>query len=199
MSFGRSRGPAAEYWDCYYNYYSRCSFQCKYCWALNWKKDGPIHLADTLENLPRYIDRYQPSEIMLSNTADAYQSAERTTLATRTILEYLEKNYPELDVCILTKSPLVLRDIKLLSGMRCRVGLTELFEEVRNPNTPIMVERVVNDIDEIVRYVRFEGWQNTHEGEREVKIALRRTLFKYKLHQDVELFDKAYGYIRQYY
>ncbi len=61
------------------------------------------------------------------------------------------------------------------------------------------MERVVNDIDEIVRYVRFPGWQSTSAGEREVRKALRKTLFKYKLHQDMELFDKAYGYIRQYY
>jgi type I restriction enzyme R subunit len=80
-----------------------------------------------------------------------------------------------------------------------KAALTELFEEAKNDKTPIMVERVVNDIDEIVRYVRFDGWQNTHAGEREVKMALRRTLFKYKLHQDQELFDRAYGYIRMYY
>ena len=49
-----------------------------------------------------------------------------------------------------------------------------------------MVERVVNNIDEIVRCVRFDGWQNTHAGEREVKMALRKTLFHYKLHQDQE-------------
>jgi type I restriction enzyme R subunit len=68
-----------------------------------------------------------------------------------------------------------------------------------NPETPIIVERVVNDIDEIVRVVRFDGWQSTHAGEREVKVALRKTLFKYRLHQDQELFDRAYGYIREYY
>jgi type I restriction enzyme, R subunit len=82
---------------------------------------------------------------------------------------------------------------------RGKAALTELFQEVRNKSTPIIVERVVNDIDEIVRYVRFDGWQNTHAGEREVKNALRKTLFKYKLHQDQELFDRAYGYIRTYY
>ena len=80
-----------------------------------------------------------------------------------------------------------------------KAALTQLFEEARNPDTPIIVERVVTDIDEIVRYVRFDGWQSTHAGEREVKLALRRTLFKYKLHQDQELFDRAYGYIREYY
>lgn len=80
-----------------------------------------------------------------------------------------------------------------------KAALTQLFEEARNPETPIIVERVVNDIDEIVRVVRFDGWQSTHAGEREVKLALRKTLFKYKLHQDQELFDRAYGYIREYY
>ena len=82
---------------------------------------------------------------------------------------------------------------------RGKAALTELFEEARNDRTPVMVERVVNDIDEIVRHVRFEGWQTTHAGEREVKKALRKTLFKYRLHQDQELFERAYGYIRQYY
>ena len=47
--------------------------------------------------------------------------------------------------------------------------------------------------------VRFDGWQDTHAGEREVKIALRKTLFKYRLHQDTALFERAYGYIREYY
>ncbi len=82
---------------------------------------------------------------------------------------------------------------------RGKAALTELFQQVRNHDTPVVVERVVNDIDEIVRVVRFPGWQQTSAGEREVKKALRATLFKYKLHSDKELFDKAYGYIVQYY
>jgi type I restriction enzyme, R subunit len=82
---------------------------------------------------------------------------------------------------------------------RGKSALTEMFQEVRNKETPIIVERVVEDIDEIVRLVRFDGWQTTSAGEREVRRALRQTLFKYKLHTDKELFDKAYGYIREYY
>jgi len=77
--------------------------------------------------------------------------------------------------------------------------VTELFNEVKTADTPILVERVVTDIDEIVRLVRFPGWQGTQAGEREVKKALRKALFKYKLHADEDLFEKAYGYIRQYY
>lgn len=80
-----------------------------------------------------------------------------------------------------------------------KAALTELFNDVRTAATPIIVERVVTDIDEIVRLVRFPGWQGTQAGEREVKKALRKALFKYKLHPEEELFDKAYSYIRQYY
>ncbi len=82
---------------------------------------------------------------------------------------------------------------------RGMAALTDLFNEVKTPETPIIVERVVKDIDEIVRLVRFPGWQSTLAGEREVKKALRKALFKYKLHADEELFEKAYSYIRQYY
>ena len=82
---------------------------------------------------------------------------------------------------------------------RGKAALTELFNEVKTAETPIMVERVVADIDEIVRLVRFPGWQGTQAGEREIKKALRKALFKYKLHADEELFEKAFSYIRQYY
>lgn len=82
---------------------------------------------------------------------------------------------------------------------RGKAALTDLFNEIKTAETPIIVERVVADIDDIVRLVRFPGWQGTKAGEREVQKALRKALFKYKLHADEELFEKAYSYIRQYY
>ncbi len=82
---------------------------------------------------------------------------------------------------------------------RAKAALTELFQEVKNPETPIIVERIVSEIDEIVRVVRFPDWQNTSAGEREVQKALRKVLLNYKLHREQELFDRAYAYIRQYY
>jgi type I restriction enzyme R subunit len=80
-----------------------------------------------------------------------------------------------------------------------KAALTELFSEVRNEKTPMIVESIVNDIDEIVRIVCFPGWQQTIAGEREVKQALRKVLLKYTLHQDQDLFDRAYAYVAQYY
>jgi type I restriction enzyme R subunit len=48
-----------------------------------------------------------------------------------------------------------------------------------------------------VKKVRFPDWQYSSEGERLVQKSLRNVLYlKYKLKDD-ELFDKAYGYIRQ--
>lgn len=82
---------------------------------------------------------------------------------------------------------------------RGKAALTELFNEAKTAETPIMVERVVADIDEIVRLVRFPGWQGAQAGEREVKKVPRKALFKYKLHADEDLFEKAFSYVRQYY
>jgi len=36
-------------------------------------------------------------------------------------------------------------------------------------------------------------------AEREVKKALRSTLFKYRLHADTDMFEMAHGYVKQYF
>ena len=80
-----------------------------------------------------------------------------------------------------------------------KAALTELFLELKTNKTPAVVERIVEDIDAIVRIVRFPGWQKTTSGEREVQKSLRKALLKYKLHKDQILFEQAYSYIKEYY
>jgi type I restriction enzyme, R subunit len=80
-----------------------------------------------------------------------------------------------------------------------KAALTDLFLELKTKQTPAVVERIVDDIDSIVRVVRFPGWQGTAAGEREVQQSLRKSLLKYKLHKDQQLFDRAYAYIKEYY
>ncbi|MBQ20485.1 MAG: DEAD/DEAH box helicase [Flavobacteriales bacterium] len=80
-----------------------------------------------------------------------------------------------------------------------KAALTELFLEIKDDQTPAVVERIVSDIDSIVRVVRFPGWQKTNTGEREVQKSLRKALLKYQLHKDQVLFDRAYAYIKEYY
>lgn len=80
-----------------------------------------------------------------------------------------------------------------------KAALTELFLELKTDTTPAIVERIVNDIDSIVKVVRFDGWQNSSVGEREVKRELRKILWtKYQI-KDEELFNRAYDYIKEYY
>jgi len=82
---------------------------------------------------------------------------------------------------------------------RGKAALTELFESLKGEDTPIIVENVVNEVDEVVRAVRFEGWQNTRDGDRLVQQALRRTLYiKFKI-RDNDVYEKALGYVREYY
>ena len=80
-----------------------------------------------------------------------------------------------------------------------KAALTELFLELKTDQTPAVVERIVTDIDAIVRIVSFPGWQKTTSGEREVQKSLRQALLKYQLHKDQVLFDRAYSYIKEYY
>ena len=80
-----------------------------------------------------------------------------------------------------------------------KAALTSLFQSVRNEHTPIIVERIVSDIDGIVKIVRFPGWQNTSTGQKMVKRNLRDVIMrKYRIN-DPDVFAKAYNYVEQYY
>ncbi|CAH0168621.1 type I restriction endonuclease subunit R [Plantibacter cousiniae (nom. nud.)] len=80
-----------------------------------------------------------------------------------------------------------------------KAALTELFEALKGDETPIIVSNVVDRIDEVVRAVRFDGWQSTLEGDREVRKALRQTLYvQFKIREN-DVFAKALGYVQEYY
>jgi len=87
----------------------------------------------------------------------------------------------------------------LSQAKSAKAALTELFLEMKTDQTPAVVERIVTDIDNIVKYVRFDGWQNSTTGERDVKKELRKIIWvKYQI-KDEELFNRAYDYIKEYY
>ena len=84
---------------------------------------------------------------------------------------------------------------------QAQAALTELFESVKTPETPFVVENVVHDIDtqvvDIVR--RFNNAFKTVTGQTEVRKMLRTILWlKYKI-KDNEVFEKAYKYVEMYY
>jgi type I restriction enzyme R subunit len=80
-----------------------------------------------------------------------------------------------------------------------KAALTELFEALKTDDTPIIVDNIVSRIDEVVRGVRFEGWQSTIRGDQEVRQALRKTLYVQFKIRDNDVFEKALGYVREYY
>lgn len=132
----RSSLPDAEY---VVNPYAGCLFGCAYCYASfmgrflgepidSWgqylyvKKNAVSIFARDLKRL----SRVQPnSSILLSSVTDPYQGAENKYRLTRGILEVLAQHRYNGLVSILTKSPLVTRDLDILRKLpKVEVGLT---------------------------------------------------------------------------
>ncbi|MBG0738897.1 HsdR family type I site-specific deoxyribonuclease [Paeniglutamicibacter antarcticus] len=78
-------------------------------------------------------------------------------------------------------------------------ALTQIFEEYRPEGVPVIVGKVVADIDAIVKEVRWDGWNNTKEGDKAVRIAIRKVLVRYGLPASGDLFDHAYAYVSENY
>ncbi|MFB9357821.1 type I restriction endonuclease subunit R [Actinoplanes nipponensis] len=78
-------------------------------------------------------------------------------------------------------------------------ALTQIFNEYAPKNTPVIIGRVVVDIDAIVKEVRYDGWSHTKNGDRLVRIAIRKVLQKYHLPASGDLFDHAHAYISEHY
>jgi DNA repair photolyase len=79
------------------------------------KKNAPEVLSRTLRfGSDRHLKLLEGEAIVIGTATDPYQPAERRFRVTRGILEVLA-DHPGLSVVIITKSPLVTRDIDLLS------------------------------------------------------------------------------------
>jgi DNA repair photolyase len=107
------------------NPYTGCGHRCLYCYATSFIKNfyHPRPKKEFLRIIEREIKNIpEGSLISLSNSSDPYQPLEKTHKLTRKFLELLlEKNYR---ILIITKSDLVLRDLELLTKLRCAVSLT---------------------------------------------------------------------------
>src|SRR3954468_3787452 len=79
------------------------------------KRNAPEVLSRTLRfGSDRHLKLLDGASIVIGTATDPYQPAERRYRVTRGILEVLA-DHPGLSVCIITKSPLITRDIDLLS------------------------------------------------------------------------------------
>jgi len=78
---------------------------------------------NAVELIPKNIKKYKNKSIMISSVTDPYQPAERKYKLMRGILENLIPIQP--DLCVMTKSDLITRDIDLLKKFKkCIAGVS---------------------------------------------------------------------------
>ena len=148
----RSGIPGVDY--CI-NPYVGCFHGCKYCYATFMKRftghtEAWGSFVDVKVNSPevlqRQLQRKARGRVMISSVTDAYQPIEAKYKLTRKCLEVLlEHQFP---VDILTKSPLVLRDLDLIKEFKdIEVGITvttndEKIRKVFEPKAPSITARI---------------------------------------------------------
>lgn len=114
------------------NPYVGCVHGCVYCYARFMKKftdhdelwgeflDVKINAPDLI---PQNTDKYQGKSITIASVTDPYQPIEEKYELTRKILEKLIPLEP--DLCVMTKSDLITRDIDLLKQFeQCKAGIS---------------------------------------------------------------------------
>jgi type I restriction enzyme R subunit len=78
-------------------------------------------------------------------------------------------------------------------------ALTQIFLECAPEDTPVLIGRIVEQVDAIAKQVCHPGWVSKPGSIRDVRRALRTTLKQNGLEHDGDLFDRAYAYIELHY
>ncbi|HOW98332.1 MAG TPA: radical SAM protein [Kiritimatiellia bacterium] len=151
----RSRIPGVEY---VINPYLGCGHGCRYCYAVFMTKHSRHHagaawgsFVEAKTNIAAILRdelrrKRKTATAMLSSVCDPYQPAERRYKLTRACLEALRDFGWGME--ILTRSPLVLRDLDILqSGSRVSVGFSvptddDRVRRVTEPNAPPIGSRI---------------------------------------------------------
>jgi DNA repair photolyase len=161
--YAKSILSKSKIYDYTVNAYTGCQHACTYCYARFMKRttshiepwgefvDVKINAPELLE---KEVKRKRPSRVWISGVCDAYQPLERKYELTRKCLEILEAHHWL--VTIQTKSPLILRDMDLLSqGNDIEVGLTltTADENIRRLFEPyaLSIESRIKALDELHR------------------------------------------------
>ncbi len=132
------------------NPYKGCEHGCVYCFAPDYLhtdlKGWRVVKVKTniVDRLAKEIDSAD-GVIGLGTVTDAYQAAEGRFMLSRRCLELLKRK--DRKVLIITKSPLVLRDMDLLRTMRSSVSITITNTDPRavkmtEPGAPSVEERL---------------------------------------------------------
>ena len=105
--------------------YQNCEFGCHYCDS-SFEKTIYVK-TNIIEILEKELETIKNGRIIIGSVNDPYQIIEKKYQLTNTILETLkEYNFP----ChILTKSPLILRDLDLLSQLESMITISMIVSK----------------------------------------------------------------------
>lgn len=123
--------------------YQNCEFGCVYCDS---SFEKTIYAkANIVDILKKELTQIDHGRIIIGSVNDPYQNVEKTYQLTKDVLETLTQY--QLPVHILTKSPLILRDIDLLSSLPCMVtvslsSLDDRVLRVIEPGVPSPKDRL---------------------------------------------------------
>lgn len=106
------------------NPYTGCRHGCLYCYITAFIPRAFVvrEKQNLLKAVQKELQKVKSSYLSLSNSSDPYPPDEEKTQYTRTILKMCKDH--GIPVLILTKSPLVMRDIDILKEMNAAVSLT---------------------------------------------------------------------------
>ncbi|HIJ64757.1 MAG TPA: radical SAM protein [Candidatus Hydrogenedentes bacterium] len=113
------------------NCYTGCAHGCVYCYARFMQRFHPHAESwggfvdvkvNAVEALERQLRRARPGNVFMSSACDGWQPVEGDRRLTRTCAALLLEH--EFRVNVLTKSPLVLRDLDVFAGRNATIGAT---------------------------------------------------------------------------
>ena len=78
-------------------------------------------------------------------------------------------------------------------------ALTQIVEQNKPDNTPVIVNDLVRDLDSIAKQFAYSGWEESQPGDRAARLEMRTVLKTYALPVTAPLFDNAYAYIWENY
>ena len=145
------------------NPYVGCQHSCIYCYARFMKRFTNHHepwgkfldvKINAAELIHQNTKKYKNKSIMISSVTDPYQPTERKYKLMRGILKNLIPLEP--DLCILTKSDLITRDIDLLKKFKkciAGVSLSLLNDSIRKEVEPFAssVKKRINAVRQLKR------------------------------------------------
>ena len=174
---GNTKVPSADF---VINPYTGCQFGCMYCFASfmgrfvgesnnNWGnyvfvKTNAIELMQ--KDIKRLMKKNPHPKVVLSTVTDPYQGVEKKYRLTRGILEVFAENDYQGRVGILTKSPMVFKDIDVLQKIKnVEVGMSittsddslSRFLEVRAPSAQTRIKTLKKLNDAGIKTYAFVG------------------------------------------